>query len=234
MTSTAAAMVGSRSRRRREKTIALATAGTAVTLLISDALDPVGDGTAENLVAAATERQGMMIAATLVLLLSAVLLVPAVVGIVKLLPHRGSGVGHAGAVLLTMGAFGHAMIATFYLVTSAMPASPIGAQRTTQLIEHLNNSPNLAPAFVFIIAFALGLLLCFIGLYRAGAVPAWVLGVVVAAFAIEALVPGVNPAVAIVKQTLTLIAFAYLATVHWNSRETGSATSPAQERALVR
>lgn len=176
MTSTAVAMVGSRSRRRRPRTIALATAGTAATLLISDALDPVGDGTAENFVAAATARQGMMVASALLLLLSSVLLVPAIVGIVKLLPHRGSGLGHAGAVLLTMGAFGHAMVATFYLVTSAMPASPIGAQRSTELIEHLNNSPNLAPAFVFIMAFALGLLLCFIGLYRASAIPAWVLG----------------------------------------------------------
>lgn len=231
MTSTAVAMVGSRSRRRRQRTIALATAGTAATLLISEAIDPVGDGTAENFVAAATARQGTMIASALLLLLSAVLLVPAIIGIVKLLPHRGSGLGHAGAVLLTMGAFGHAMAATFYLVTSAMPASPIGAQRTTQLIEHLNNSPNLAPAFVFIIAFALGLLLCFIGLYRASAIPTWVLGAVVGAFAIEILVPGGGPAIALVKQTLTLIAFAYLATVHWNWRETESATSPVHEGA---
>lgn len=225
MTSTAVPMAGSRSRRRRQRTIALATAGTALTLLISEALDPVGDGTAENFVAAATARQGTMIASALLLLVSAILLVPAIVGIVKLLPHRGSGLGHAGAVLLTLGAFGHAMAATFYLVISAMPSSPIGAQRTTQLIEHLNNSPTLAPAFILITAFALGLLFSFIALHRAGAIPAWVLGAVIGAAAIEVLAPGDVAAIAMVKQALTLIAFAYLALVHWRAIE--PATTPA-------
>ena len=42
---------------------------------------------------------------------------------------------------------------------------------------------------------------------------------VFAVFAIEIAVPGSVPEVALVKQTLTLIALAYLAKLHWNPRE---------------
>lgn len=226
MTSTVKLSDPPRSHRRRQWTITLATVGTALSLLISEALDPVGDGTADNFLTAATTRQGTMIASAVLLLLSAVLLIPAIVGIGKLLPHRGSGIGHAGAVFLTLGAFGHAMAAAFYLITSAMPDSPLDAQATTVLIEHLNTSPSLAPVFGFIMAFALGLLLSFIGLYRAGAIPPWVLGTVIAAAAIEILAPGGIPAIALIKQALGLVAFAYLATVHWHAAEPAAPITP--------
>jgi hypothetical protein len=49
------------------------------------------------------------------------------------------------------------------------------------VLERVDSSPNLAIAFVFILSFALGLLLAFIGLRRAGVVPTWVLGAIVGA-----------------------------------------------------
>lgn len=54
MTSIADHPQTSRSARRRRLAITLATVGTALTLLASEALDPVGDGTADNFLAAAT------------------------------------------------------------------------------------------------------------------------------------------------------------------------------------
>ena len=222
MTATTAPDHGSRVRRRSRLTTALATAGTAVTLLASEVLDPVGDGTAENFVAAATGHRAAMITSAWLLLVSAVLLLPAVVGVVRLVPGRGAGLAHAGAVLLTLGAFGHAMAGTFYLVAAELP-SPLGVQRAEVAIDHLNGSAALAPSFVFIMAFALGLLLAFIGLHRGGVVPGWVLGAVAGAFAIEVVAPGDVPAVAVVKQALALVAFVYLAVVLWRGSEVARA-----------
>jgi hypothetical protein len=217
MTSTTDYPPHSRSERRRRLVIPLATVGTALTLLASEAVDPVGDGTADNLVAAATTHEGAMIASAVLLLLSAVLLIPAIVGMIERMPQRGSGIGHVGAVLLTLGAFGHAMAATFFLVVSAIPDGPSEPAATVALVEHLNTSPSIAVAFVFILAFGLGLLLAFIGLHRAGVIPAWVLGTIVAAFAIEVVAPGDVVGIALVKQTLGLVGFSYLAMVHWQA-----------------
>lgn len=199
---------------RRQRTIALATVGSAVTLLVSEATDPVGDATAQNLLAAAETHPTLMVVSSLLLLSSAVLLIPAIVGMVRLMPHRGAGVGHAGAVLLALGAFGHAMAATFFLVVAAMPSGPLPTDGLTALVEHLNTSATLIPAFAFIIAFGLGLMLTFIGLHRAGAIPSWVLGTIIGAGLLEFAAPGDVAAIGLVKQSLVLIAFAYLGTRH--------------------
>lgn len=223
MSTTLQAQPIARSHTRRRRTIALAMVGSAVTLLVSEAMDPVGDGTANNLLAAADTQPTLMVASSLLLLLSAVLLIPAIVGIVQLMPRRGAGIGHLGAVLLTLGAFGHAMAATFFLVVAAMASGPLATADTMALVEHLNTSATLIPAFAFIIAFGFGALLAFIGLYRAGAVPSWVLGTVIGAILLELAAPGDVAALGVVKQALGLVAFTYLAKHYWyHSRDTAN------------
>lgn len=225
----------SRTTRLRRRVIAISTAGSALALFASEALDPVGEGTPDNLLAAATTSQGAMVASALVLLLSSVLLVPAVVGIVHLVRHRGAATAHVGGALLVLGGFGHAMAATFYLIVSTMPGRGVDAGQVASLLERVDASPNLAVAFVFILSFALGLLLAFIGLRRARIVPTWVLGAIVAAFAIEFAAPG-GYAVGLVKQALGLVAFGYLALREWRMSDADWALPPALsdvERARV-
>jgi hypothetical protein len=187
-----------------------ATAGFGVLLLLSEVLDPVGDGTPENLLSAATNASGRMISSSLLLLVSSVLLVPAIVGIIRLTPRRGAGLANAGAVLLVMGGLGHAMAATYYLVVSALPGSGLDSTEIDSVLQHLDSAPNLAISFVFIVSFGFGLLFSFIGLRRAGAVPTWVLGAVIAAFLMEVAAPG-GQGIALVKQGLGVVAFGYLA-----------------------
>ena len=74
MISTTDDQVHPRTARRRRLVITLATAGTAVSLLASEATDPVGDGTAVNFMAAADAHQGRLVTSALLLLFSAVLL----------------------------------------------------------------------------------------------------------------------------------------------------------------
>lgn len=210
-----------RTANRRPLMIALASAGTAVTLLASEATDPVGDGTAANFMTAATTQQGLLITSALLLLLSGVLLVPATVGVVQQVSgRRGSGTGHAGAVLLTLGAFGHAMAALFYLVVAAIADSELSTDEAMALVEHLNGSPTIAVAFIPIIAYAVGFLLAFIALWRAGVIPAWVLGTALAAGLIEFAAPGDIVAIGLVKQALGLVAWGYLGWVHWQNAPT--------------
>ncbi len=221
-----------RTARRRRLVITLATAGTAVTLLASEVTDPVGDGTAANFMAAANAQHGMLITSALLLLLSAVLLVPAVVGVVQQMPgRRGSTIGHAGAALLTLGAFGHAMAALLYLIIAAIPDSPLSVEEATGWVAHLNGSPTIAVAFVLIISYGFGFLLAFIGRWRAGVIPTWVLGTVIAAGAIEIAAPGGIFAIALVKQALGLVAWGYLAWIHWRTAPTAqrSANRRGQE-----
>lgn len=209
--------------RRRRLVVALSLVGTEVALLASEALDPVGDGTADNLVAAGATQEPAMVASSLLLLLSAVLLVPAIGGILRMVPDRGSGLGATGALLLTLGAFGHAMAALFYLVVSAMPGGPWDRAELVALVDHLNTSPNIVVAFVFIMSFGVGSLLAFIGLRRAGAIPTWVLAAVIAASAIELLAPGGILGLAVLKQALGVVAFGYLAIAFWQA--TGPTTA---------
>ena len=173
-------------------------------------LDPVGEGTPENLLSAATSSSGAMTTSSLLLLVSSILLVPAVVAIVRLTPKRGAALANAGAILLVMGALGHAMAATFYLVVAALPGTGLEHAELTKVLQHLDAAPSLAVSFLFIVSFGFGVLFSFIGLRRAGAVPLWVLGAVIAAFLMEVAAPG-GHAIALVKQALGVVAFGYLA-----------------------
>lgn len=210
MSSTQAATRPARTGRLRHIVTVLSTAGFGVLLLLSDLLDPVGDGTAENLLSAATSNSGALTTSSLLLLFSSVLLIPATVAIVRLTPARGAAFANAGAVLLVMGALGHAMAATFYLVVAALPGTGLSEPDLAGVVQYLNEAPSLAVSFLFIVSFGFGLLLAFIGLKRAGVVPLWVLGAVIAAFLMEMAAPG-GQAIAAVKQSLGVVAFGYLA-----------------------
>lgn len=204
------------SRIRRMATV-IATAGFGLVLFLSDLLDPVGEGSPENLLSAATSNPGGMTTSSLLLLVSSILLIPAVVLIVRLTPGRGAGFANAGAVLLVMGAIGHAMAATFFLVVSALPGAGFDQSELMSLLQHLDSSPSLGISFLFIVSFGFGILFAFIGLKRAKVVPLWVLGAVIAAFLMEVAAPG-GQAITLVKQALGALAFGYLAVVA--SRET--------------
>lgn len=232
MTSATPSILPSTAVRLRRRTIAVSAVGSAVTLLVSDLLDPVGEGSVNNLLAAATDHTGAMVGSSLLLVLSSILLIPTIVGILGLVIDRGAATTNVGAVLLTLGAFGHAMAATFFLIVSALPEAGLEQDAIATALAHLEDAPNLAIVFVFILTFALGLLVSFIGLWRARVVPTWVLGAIVGAFAIEFAAPG-GQAVALVKQALTLVAFSYLTTVLWSDRRPASAAGVPIDRSTT-
>lgn len=153
------------------------TAGAALilfpALLVPQAvIDPASGGTGEVMYTAATEHRGALLASALLLLVSGILMVPAMTGILHQARDRGAGLANAGGVLGVLGGFGHFGIALFYIVSLALP----GGNRAEMVayIERLNSSPALgAVAFPLILCFGLGVLVLPWAAWRAGLIQLW-------------------------------------------------------------
>jgi hypothetical protein len=122
-------------------------------------------------------------------MVSAVLTVPAALGLAHLLRGRGVVLGHLGAACLVIGAFGHMGYVVWQLMVSR--AAGPGA---SALIAYLDRTSALTPVLVpLMVLVDVGLVLLAAGLLRARAVPRavprsapWSVIVVVAAdFAIQ-------------------------------------------------
>jgi hypothetical protein len=189
------------------------TAGAALilfpALLVPQAIiDPTGHGSGEDIVTAATEHAGPMIASAILLLLSGILMAPAVAGVLHQARDRGAALANAGAVLAVLGGFGHAGIAFFYILGSATADGDRGEM--VAYIDRLNASPVLGfVAFPLILCFALGVLVLPWAAWRAGAVHWWVPGLATVAVLVEEGLPFGSPAVSI--GTLTAVTVAFVA-----------------------
>ena len=118
-------------------------------------------------------------------MVSAILTVPAALGLAHLLRARGAALGHLGAACRIIGAFGHMGYAVRQLILSraAGPGAPA-------LIAYLDRTSVVALVLVpLMILLDVGLVLLAAGLLRAGAVPRWapwlIIVTVAADFAIQ-------------------------------------------------
>jgi hypothetical protein len=179
-------------------------------LLVPQAvIDPTGNGSGADMVAAATEHRGPMLASAVLLLVSGILMAPAASGVLHQARDRGAALADAGAVLAVLGGFGHAGIAMFYILGSALA----GGDRTEMVtfVDRLNASPVLAVvAFPLILCFALGVLILPWAAWRAGAAHWWVPAVGTVAVLVEEALPFRTTAVSVVVLGAVTVVFGVL------------------------
>lgn len=144
-----------------------------VLLMVSELVSPaLSDDAAESLAVIAAER-GRLTAWIWLGIASAVLLVPAVLGLVHLLRPRGRGVGGAGAALAVVGAVGYAVHQGLFLQLPAL----LDGDPTEMAAVYERQGESAAFAVVTFLLFLgpllIGLLLLGVGLYRGGVAPLW-------------------------------------------------------------
>jgi hypothetical protein len=190
------------------------TAGAALilfpALLIPQGLvDPAAGGTGEVMYRAATESPGALTTSAVLLVVSGVLMVPAVAGVLHQARDRGSALANAGAVLAVLGGFGHFGIAMFYLLS--LPLAGGDRSEMVAYVDRLNESAAVgAIAFPLILCFGLGVAVLPWGAWRAGAVHWWVPAVSTAVFVAHTVLPEDVPEV-VGSTGLVALAIAYAA-----------------------
>jgi hypothetical protein len=151
---------------------------------LTDSSEGVGQPGASLYATAAAHGGGIWVTG-LIFMVSAILTVPAALGLAHLLRARGAALGHLGAACLITGAFGHMGYAVWQLMLSraAGPGAPA-------LIAYLDRTSVVALVLVpLMILLDVGLVLLAAGLLRARAVPRWapwlIIVTVAADFAIQ-------------------------------------------------
>ena len=121
------------------------------------------------------DNPGRVEAASLMVILSSVLFVPALVGILRLMPDRGTVLGLLGVGLALIGAIGHAVWAGFDIILVWMANSEIDRAQLSAVVD---GGPPPGIGFTLILlmftaGFFLGLVVLAVGLWRSGTVPRW-------------------------------------------------------------
>jgi hypothetical protein len=133
-----------------------------------------GEGEA-GLVGSIAENPGRIQAASLLIILSTVLFVPALMGILNLVRGRGVILVHIGVGLMLIGVIGHAVWSGFQVVLAALTQSNLDQAQLAATIEGSGPPPALIVIMVmFLVGFFLGLVVLATGLWRSRAVPRWV------------------------------------------------------------
>ncbi len=121
------------------------------------------------------ENPGRVEAASLLVILSSVLFVPALVGLLRLMPDRGTVLGHIGVGLALIGVIGHAVWAGSDIVLLWMTNSQIDRAQLSAVVD--GGAPSgigfTLILLMFMAGFFLGLIFLAVGLWRSGAVPRW-------------------------------------------------------------
>lgn len=117
----------------------------------------------------------------LVFMLSALLTVPAALGVAHLLRHRGPVLGHLGATCLTVGAFGHFAYGFWQVLISRMS----GPDVVDDLGRLSAQSNLLLPELILV---DVGVLLLSIGLVRARPLPVWAPWVTIVGITVDVVV----------------------------------------------
>lgn len=129
-----------------------------------------------GMVQSMVDNAGRLEAASLLTILSSLIFVPAFVGILRLMPDRGTVLGHVGASLAIIGVIGHAVWAGFEVVLLWLVGSGIDRGQLAALVD---GGPPEGVAFtvvllMFLAGFFLGLVFLAVGLLRSHTVPWWV------------------------------------------------------------
>jgi len=202
-------------------------------LVVQAPIDPASGGTGEVMFTAATSHAGPLLASAALLMLSGILMVPAVWGLVHQARDRGAGLANLAAVFGVLGGFGHFGIGMFYLVALALP----GGERDHMIayIERLNASPALgAIAFPLILCFALGVLTMAWAAWRTELIGWWGPIAVTAVVVLHEVVPSSLAWMDLVALGVLAVVFGYLgvrlATLtdnEWNHAQSHPRHAPA-------
>lgn len=190
------------------------TAGAALivfpALLVPQALiDPTGTGTGADMVRAASESRGTLIASALLLMVSALLMIPAVTAVLHQARDRGAAVGNVGATLAVLGGLGHFAIAMFYLIS--LPLDGGDPALMVAYVDRLNETAAIgAVVFPLILCFGLGVAVLPWAAWRAGAVHVWVPALATTAAVTHFLLPEGIAFAAEVQLTALTVAYAVL------------------------
>ena len=124
---------------------------------------------------------GVWQVATVLNMLGIVLFVPAVLGLLHLLHHRGAVLGHIGGGLLLIGLLGFAAHnAGYYGTLGAVSAPGIDQEQMIRFWEASETVPgNLVWLLMFLIGYVLGMFLLGVGLFWARVVPRWTAALIV-------------------------------------------------------
>jgi hypothetical protein len=119
--------------------------------------------------------------ATVLNMLGIVLFVPAVLGLLHLLHHRGAVLGHIGGGLFLIGLLGFAAHnAGYYGTLGAVSAPRIDQEQMIRFWQASETVPgNLVWLLMFLIGYVLGMVLLGVGLFWARVVPRWTAALIV-------------------------------------------------------
>jgi len=119
--------------------------------------------------------------ATVLNMLGIVLFVPAVLGLLHLLHHRGAVLGHIGGGLLLIGLLGFAAHnAGYYGTLGAVSAPGIDQEQMIRFWQAAETVPgNLVSLLMFLIGYVLGMFLLGVGLFWGRVVPRWTAALIV-------------------------------------------------------
>lgn len=172
-------------------------------LLIPQALvDPAEGGTGEVFHRAATESSGALTISGALLMISGILMVPAVSGVLHQARDRGAGLANLSGTLFVLGGFAHFGLGFMYFV--ALPLAGGDRAEMVAFIERLNESAGLAwVAIPLILCFGFGVLLLPWAAWRAGTVHLAVPAVVTVAVLAQMFVPATDISTTAVLLVLT-------------------------------
>jgi hypothetical protein len=189
----------------RRRVAGVALIGATLTLLASEIVGPHGaSSNAELLDQVAGDKSGWVVA-TLLMLVSTILFVPAVMGVLHLVRDRAPVIGHVAGAVGILGALGHMAYVCYALFVAELADGGSRSQMVTVLDDL--DSGLAAVVMPLIMSFAIAVLLMSIALYRARVAPRWVMLATIAAVVIELGAPTGTLAAAVIKQAFLTVAF---------------------------
>lgn len=160
----------------RRAVAVIATAGFMPAALIANLVGPSRERDGLDSFAAfldfAAREPDRFVGWTVGLLISVVLLVPAIFGIAQPIRGRGATLAQLGVAIGTLGALGHMSIVTRNVFFQAMAGGP-RAEMVALGDRFFMSMSNAALLFPLIMVYGVGLLLLIAATWRAGIVPAW-------------------------------------------------------------
>ena len=179
-------------------------------LIAQDLIDPTDRaGSNADRLGAAVDHPNRLLAATVLLFLSSVAMLPSIVAVLGAVHDRGRWLARIGAGLAVLGALGHVGVATYYAALSGLPGGD--PEEMVAFLDRLDSSATAGVVLVPAIAgFALGVFLLGFALARSRVLPAWAAAITFAAVVLEA--AQIQPwAPMHLAQTVAVVPFTWLA-----------------------
>ncbi len=148
--------------------------------LVGALLTPQNSGGLGDELAIISEQTGRWLVGNFLVLISFLLLVPAVFGLLHLLRHRSVALGHIGTTLVLLGLFFHGTIMGFALVEVPLVESGLERAQMIAFAERMYEGPAFLMILIPFIGFYLGMLILAVALWRAKVAPIWVSALIVA------------------------------------------------------